>query len=74
MPAGRALAPSRPPAGRGLGLRSGREGSATGGWEVVPRPDPGLANGGNTILDGVAAFGSDDLWAVGTYGNGAWMP
>jgi hypothetical protein len=42
-------------------------GSATGGWEVVPSPNPGLANGGNTILDGVAAFGSDDLWAVGTY-------
>ena len=41
-------------------------GSATGGWKTVPSPDPG-APGGNTILDGVLAFSSTNIWAVGTY-------
>lgn len=41
-------------------------GSATGGWRIVPSPNPGAANG-DTILDDVLAFGSTDVWAVGTY-------
>jgi hypothetical protein len=41
-------------------------GSASGGWRTVPSPDPG-APGGNTILDGVLAFGPANVWAVGTY-------
>jgi phosphoesterase family protein len=45
-------------------------GSTTGGWTTVPSPNPGAANG-NTILDGVFAFSSTNVWAVGTYdGNG----
>ncbi len=41
-------------------------GSATGGWTQVPSPNPGAANG-DTILDGVFAFGSNNVWAVGSY-------
>ena len=41
-------------------------GSQRGGWRVVPSPNPGAANG-NTILDGVFAFASNNVWAVGTY-------
>ncbi len=41
-------------------------GSATGGWKTVPSPDPGAPRG-NTILDGVLAFSSSNIWAVGTY-------
>jgi hypothetical protein len=40
-------------------------GSATGGWTVVPSPDP--STGGNNILDGVLAFSSTNVWAVGEY-------
>jgi phosphoesterase family protein len=54
------------PASTGNALSLIEYGSATSGWEVVPSPDPGLANG-KTVLDGVAAFGSDDVWAAGTY-------
>ena len=42
-------------------------GTASGGWTIVPSPNPGLANGGNTILGGVLAFGPDDAWAVGSF-------
>jgi len=41
-------------------------GSVSGGWTVVPSPDPGAANG-NTFLDGVLAFSATNVWAVGTY-------
>jgi Phosphoesterase family len=41
-------------------------GSAAGGWMTVPSPDPGAPNG-NTILDGVFAFGANNVWAVGTF-------
>jgi hypothetical protein len=41
-------------------------GSASGGWEIVPSPNPGAANG-NTYLFGVQAFGAGDVWAVGAY-------
>jgi hypothetical protein len=54
------------PASTGNALSLIEYGSAAGGWQIVPSPNPGLANG-KTILDGVAAFGSDDVWAVGTY-------
>jgi hypothetical protein len=40
-------------------------GSATGGWTVVPSPDP--SSGGNNILDGVLAFSSTNIWAVGEF-------
>ena len=40
-------------------------GSATRGWTVVPSPDPSAD--GNNILDGVLAFSSDNVWAVGEY-------
>jgi hypothetical protein len=46
-------------------------GSATGGWQVVPSPDPSLE--GNNILDGVLAFGSDDIWAVGEWDGSGGM-
>jgi hypothetical protein len=42
-------------------------GTATGGWRIVPSPDPGAANGGNTFIDAVLAFGSRNIWAVGTF-------
>ena len=41
-------------------------GSAAGGWQTVPSPDPG-APGGSTILDGILAFSPANVWAVGTY-------
>jgi hypothetical protein len=40
-------------------------GSATGGWRVVPSPDP--SSNGNNILDGVVAFASNNVWAVGEW-------
>jgi phosphatidylinositol-3-phosphatase len=40
-------------------------GSATGGWTVVPSPDPSTS--GNNILDGVMAFSSTNVWAVGEW-------
>ncbi len=40
-----------------------------GRWRVVRSPDPGGV-GEDDILWGVAAIGSDDVWAVGSYGNG----
>jgi len=40
-------------------------GSATGGWTVVPSPDPS-ANG-NNILDGVFALSRTNVWAVGEF-------
>jgi len=40
-------------------------GSATGGWTVVPSPDP--STNGNNILDGVMAFSSTNVWAVGEW-------
>jgi hypothetical protein len=40
-------------------------GSATGGWKVVPSPDPS-ANG-NNILDGIFAVSSTKVWAVGEW-------
>ena len=44
-------------------------GSASGGWKIVPSPDP--SSGGNNILYAALAFGPHDVWAVGTYdGNG----
>jgi Phosphoesterase family len=44
-------------------------GSATGGWTVVPSPNP--SSNGNNILDGVLAFSSTNVWAVGEFdGNG----
>jgi len=42
-------------------------GTTSGGWRIVPSPDPGLANGGNTDLGAVLAFGPDNAWAVGTF-------
>jgi hypothetical protein len=43
-------------------------GSTTGGWKVVPSPNPST---GNNILFGVLAFSSHNVWAVGTDdGNG----
>jgi hypothetical protein len=42
-------------------------GTKNGGWTLVPSPNPGLANGGNTVLGGVVAFGPDNAWAVGTF-------
>ena len=42
-------------------------GTRGGGWRIVPSPSPGQANGGNTILGGVLAFGPHDVWAVGTF-------
>jgi hypothetical protein len=47
-------------------------GSATGGWKAVPSPDPGAANG-DTILDGLQAFSSHNIWAVGIYDGKAGM-
>ncbi len=44
-------------------------GSAAGNWTTVPSPDPGDANNGNTILDGILALSSGNIWAVGTYGG-----
>jgi hypothetical protein len=41
-------------------------GSAAGGWQTVPSPDPG-APGGSTILDGILAFSPANVWAVGTF-------
>ena len=41
-------------------------GSVAGGWKTVPSPNPGAANG-NTILDGVFAISSTNVWAVGTF-------
>jgi hypothetical protein len=46
-------------------------GSAAGGWQVVPSPDP--SSTGNNILDGVLAFGSDNVWAVGEWDGSAGM-
>jgi hypothetical protein len=44
-------------------------GSAAGGWTVVPSPDP--SSNGNNILDGIFAFTSTNVWAVGEFdGNG----
>jgi hypothetical protein len=40
-------------------------GSTAGGWQVVPSPD--ASSTGNNILDGVLAFGSDNVWAVGEW-------
>jgi len=40
-------------------------GSATGGWTVVASPDP--STNGNNILDGVMAFSSTNVWAVGEF-------
>ena len=42
-------------------------GRATGGWRIVPSPDPGRASGGSTLLGAVLAFGTHDVWAVGTF-------
>ncbi|HEX3389171.1 MAG TPA: alkaline phosphatase family protein [Streptosporangiaceae bacterium] len=47
-------------------------GSAAGGWTTIPSPDPGAANG-NTILDGVLALSSSNVWAVGTYDGSGGM-
>ncbi len=41
-------------------------GTAAGGWQAVPSPDPG-APSGNTFLDGVFALSSSNVWAVGAY-------
>jgi hypothetical protein len=41
-------------------------GSATGGWKIVPSPNPGAANG-NTFLNAVIAFSASDIWAAGTF-------
>jgi hypothetical protein len=54
------------PAATGEAVSLIEYGTANGGWRVVPSPNPGAANG-KTILDGVLAFGRDDVWAVGTY-------
>jgi hypothetical protein len=40
-------------------------GSATGGWHTVPSPDP--SSTGNNVLDGVMAFASNNVWAVGEW-------
>jgi Phosphoesterase family len=48
-------------------------GSASGGWTIVPSPDPGAANGGNTILYAALAFGPHDVWTVGTYDGSGGM-
>ena len=40
-------------------------GSATGGWTVVPSPDPSAD--GNNILDGLLALSSTNVWAVGEF-------
>ena len=38
---------------------------------MVPSPDP--SSTGNNILDGVLAFGSDDVWAVGEWDGSGGM-
>ncbi len=45
---------------------SARGMQAVGTWEVVPSPNTGSPN---NHLYGVAAIASDDVWAVGTYGD-----
>ncbi|MGO9078060.1 MAG: alkaline phosphatase family protein [Streptosporangiaceae bacterium] len=47
-------------------------GSAAGGWKTVQSPDPGAQNG-DTILDGILALSSRNVWAVGTYDGTAGM-
>jgi hypothetical protein len=47
-------------------------GSAGGGWQVVPSPNPGAANG-NTFLTAALAFGPHNVWAVGTYDGSSGM-
>jgi hypothetical protein len=47
-------------------------GSASGGWKIVPSPDPAGANG-NSFISGVQAFGDNDVWAVGTYDGAGGM-
>ncbi len=46
-------------------------GSATGGWTVVASPDPSTS--GNNILDGILAFSSNNVWAVGEWDGQAGM-
>jgi hypothetical protein len=41
-------------------------GSATGGWKIVPSPNPGAANG-STFLNAVLAFSGTNVWAAGTF-------
>jgi hypothetical protein len=40
-------------------------------WEVVDTPDP---SDGNCILYAVAAFATDDVWAVGWWDDGTDEP
>jgi hypothetical protein len=47
-------------------------GSATSGWHIISSPNPGSAHG-NTILDGVFAVSSSNVWAVGTYDGAGGM-
>jgi hypothetical protein len=42
-------------------------GSAAGGWKIVPSPDPGAVNQGNTFINAVFAFANNNVWAVGTF-------
>ncbi len=42
-------------------------GSAAGGWKIVPSPDPGAVNQGNTFIYAVFALANDNVWAVGTF-------
>jgi hypothetical protein len=41
-------------------------GSAAGGWHTVPSPNPGAANG-NTFINAVLAFASNNVWTVGAF-------
>jgi hypothetical protein len=41
-------------------------GTANGGWAIVPSPDP-AGRQGNSLIDAVQAFGSRNVWAVGTF-------
>jgi hypothetical protein len=54
------------PASTDNGLSLIEYGSASGGWKVVPSPNPGLANG-KTLLQAVFAVSDANIWAVGTY-------
>jgi hypothetical protein len=39
-------------------------GSRHGGWHLIRSPEPG--KNGSSILDGILAFGPENVWAVGT--------
>ncbi len=40
-------------------------------WNVLPSPNGGS---GDSLLKGIAVLAPDDIWAVGSYGGGYWLP